>query len=296
MYDFELIRPKSLAEALEALKDEDAQALGGGQTLIPTLKARLAMPASLVCLSGLDEIIGICTDDQGRMCIGAATTHAQVARDAFPALAALAGNVGDAAVRTRGTIGGSVANNDPSACYPAAVLATGAEIVTPTRGISADDYFTGLFETALEEGEIITEIRFPVPTRAAYAKFEQPASRFALVGVFVAEVDGAVRVAVTGASGDGVFRWTAAEAALSTEFSTAALDGIAAPDADRMLSDPHGSAEYRAHLVTVMTKRAVQMALDADSLRPEDTSKMKSPRCRPVLRRGIGGDPVRLGV
>ncbi|WP_417249030.1 FAD binding domain-containing protein [Celeribacter sp.] len=263
MYDFDLIRPKTLAEALEALKDEDAQALSGGQTLIPTLKARLAMPAALVCLSGLEEISGLSRDDAGRLCIGAATTHATVAREAasvFPALAALAGGIGDAAVRTRGTIGGSVANNDPSACFPAAVLASGGEIVTPTRSITADDFFTGLFETVLEEGEIITEIRFPVPVRAAYAKFEQPASRFALVGVFVAQFDDGVRVAVTGASGDGVFRWEAAEAALSTEFSVLALNGLAAPDADRMLSDPHGSAEYRAHLVTVMTRRAAALA------------------------------------
>ncbi|WP_417271240.1 FAD binding domain-containing protein [Celeribacter sp.] len=261
MYDFELIRPASLAAAIDALKDEDAQALGGGQTLIPTLKARLAMPSTLVCLSGLSEIVGICDGDDGRLCIGGATTHAQIARDAtrFPALANLAGQIGDAAVRTRGTIGGSVANNDPSACYPAAVLACGAEICTPTRTISADEFFVGLFETALDEGEIITEVRFPVPTRAAYAKFEQPASRFALVGVFVADFDGDVRVAVTGASGEGVFRWHEAEAALSRDFSPEALDGLAV-DPDGMMSDPHGAADYRAHLIGVMTRRAVRQA------------------------------------
>ncbi|ALI56104.1 FAD binding domain-containing protein [Celeribacter marinus] len=261
MYNFDLIRPASLKDAIAALQEEDAQALGGGQTLIPTLKARLAMPSTLVCLSGLSEIVGICEGDDGRVCIGGATTHAQIARDEtqVPALAALAGQIGDAAVRTRGTIGGSVANNDPSACYPAAVLACGAEVVTPTRGIAADDFFQGLFETALTDGEIITEVRFPVPTRAAYAKFEQPASRFALVGVFVADFDGEVRVAVTGASGNGVFRWSEAEAALSRAFSPNALDGLQV-DPDGMLSDPHGAADYRAHLIGVMTRRAVEMA------------------------------------
>ena len=261
MYDFELIRPKTLAEALTALAEEDAQALGGGQTLIPTLKARLAMPASLVCLSGLAEISGLSLADDGSLCIGGAAPHADVARDPrFPALAALAGGIGDPAVRTRGTVGGSVANNDPSACYPAAVLACGATVVTQNRDIAAEDFFTGLFETDLAEGEIITEIRFPIPARAAYVKFEQQASRFALVGVFVADFGaGDVRVAVTGASGSGVFRWAEAEAALAQNFASEALDGLTL-DAEGMISDAHGSGEYRAHLVGVMAKRAVARA------------------------------------
>ncbi|GAA3878047.1 xanthine dehydrogenase family protein subunit M [Celeribacter arenosi] len=261
MYNFDLIRPKSLDEALSALAGEEAQALGGGQTLIPTLKARLAMPETLVCLLGVPEITGICDGDDGRLCIGGATTHAAVAQnDRFAALAALAGDIGDPAVRTRGTIGGSVANNDPSACYPAAVLACGADVCTQHRAIPADDFFTGLFETALEEDEIITEVRFPVPDRAAYVKFEQTASRFALVGVFVADFGGDVRVAITGASGEGVFRWGDAEAALSADFRPEALDGLEI-DGEDMLSDSHGSAVYRAHLCGVIAKRAVKAAL-----------------------------------
>ncbi|HSF65367.1 MAG TPA: FAD binding domain-containing protein, partial [Paracoccaceae bacterium] len=184
------------------------------------------------------------------------------ARDAaayYPALAALAGKIGDPAVRNRGTIGGSVANNDPSACYPSAVLGSGATVVTNRRQIAADDYFLGMFATALEEGEIITEIRFPIPQAAAYAKFLQPASRFALTGVFVARFADGVRVAVTGASGNGVFRWTEAEAALSRSFTAAAVEGLTV-DPDGMIADLHGSADYRAHLVKVMTKRAVAAA------------------------------------
>ncbi|MDE3079298.1 MAG: FAD binding domain-containing protein, partial [Paracoccaceae bacterium] len=230
MYAFEFKRPKTLSEAVAALGGEDAQALGGGQTLIPTLKQRLAAPATLVSLNGIDEIKGICTDDQGRLCIGGGTTHAAVANGAgaYPALAALAANIGDPAVRSRGTIGGSVANNDPSACYPSAVLASGATVVTNTRQIAADDFFQGMFTTALEPGEIITEVRFPIPQKANYQKFVQPASRFALVGVFVAKYADGVRVAVTGASSNGVFRWTEAEKALSANFSAKALDGLKA--------------------------------------------------------------------
>jgi len=178
---------------------------------------------------------------------------------AYPALAGLAGNIGDPAVRNRGTIGGSLANNDPSACYPAAVLASGATIVTNTRQIAADDFFDGLFATVLDEGEIITEVKFPVPEAAAYMKFEQPASRFALVGVFVARYAGGVRVAVTGASEGGVFRWSGAEEALSADFSAGALDGLSV-DGSGMISDLHGSGDYRAHLVAVMTRRAVTAA------------------------------------
>jgi carbon-monoxide dehydrogenase medium subunit len=185
-----------------------------------------------------------------------------VAREAqapYPALAALANRIGDPAVRNRGTIGGSLANNDPSACYPAAALGSGATIKTNTRDIAADDYFQGMFETALEDGEIITEVRFPVPEKANYQKFVQPASRFALVGVFVAKFADGVRVAVTGASSNGVFRWAEAEAALSADFSKAAVEGLSAPAGD-MISDLHGSGDYRAHLVKVMTGRAVAAA------------------------------------
>lgn len=258
MYAFDFEKPASLADALAALQDEDAQPLGGGQTLIPTLKQRLAMPSKLISLTGIAEMKGVCRDDDGRVCIGGATPHADVAAqaDAYPALAALAGNIGDPAVRNRGTIGGSLANNDPAACYPAAALGSGASIVTNAREIAADAFFDGLFSTALDEGEIITEVRFPVPEKACYMKFEQPASRFALVGVFVAKFADGVRVAVTGASEDGVFRWTEAETALASGFSENALDGLTVP-ADGMMSDLHGSAAYRAHLVAVMTKRAV---------------------------------------
>jgi len=261
MYAFNIERPSTIAGAVDALAKDEAQALGGGQTLIPTLKQRLASPDTLVSLTGIPEMQGICTADDGALCIGGATTHAAVAAgaSAYPALAALAGGVGDPAVRNRGTIGGSLANNDPSACYPSAVLASGATIVTNAREISADDFFDGLFATALDEGEIITEVRFPVPEAANYQKFLQPASRFALVGVFVAKYADGVRVAVTGASEDGVYRWSDAEAALSGSFSASALAELSVP-ADGMIADLHGSAEYRAHLVKVMTGRAVSAA------------------------------------
>lgn len=258
MYNFEFVKPATLQDAVAAMAGEDAQALGGGQTLIPTLKSRLASPAVLVSLNGIAEIRGICVNDAGHLCIGGGTTHAAVAAGAgdYPALAALAGMIGDPAVRNRGTIGGSLANNDPAACYPAAVLGSGAIVVTNTRQIAADDYFQGMFTTALEPGEIITEVRFPVPQVACYQKFVQPASRFAMVGVFVARYADGVRVAVTGASNGGVFRWTAAEAALSADFSAGAVAGLMA-SADNLIADLHGSAVYRAHLVKVMTGRAV---------------------------------------
>lgn len=262
MYAFDLEKPTSLADAVKALGKEDAQALGGGQTLIPSMKQRLASPAVLVSLNGIKEMIGICKGDDGSLAIGGATTHAAVAKEAaasYPALAHLAGMIGDPAVRNRGTIGGSLANNDPSACYPAAVLASGATIVTNTRKIAADDFFDGLFTTALEPGEIITEVRFPIPDQANYQKFIQPASRFALVGVFVAKYGSAVRVAVTGASESGVFRWSAAEKALSGNFSAAAISGLAVA-ADGMIGDLHGTPAYRAHLVKVLTGRAVSAA------------------------------------
>lgn len=260
MYSFDIERPTSVADAVAALGAEDAQALGGGQTLIPTLKQRLASPSKLVSLSGIAEMKGV-NQEGDTLVIGGGTTHATVAREAgaYPALAALAGNIGDPAVRNRGTIGGSLANNDPSACYPAAALGSGATIVTNNREIAADDYFQGMFTTALEEGEIITSVKFPIPEKAAYMKFEQPASRFALVGVFVSQGAGGVRVAVTGASENGVFRWSEAEEALAGNFSGDALSGLSLP-ADDMIGDLHGTGNYRAHLVGVMTRRAVAAA------------------------------------
>lgn len=262
MYAFDIERPSTIADAVSALKAEDSQALGGGQTLIPTLKQRLAMPSALVSLGGIGEMQGVCMSDDGAVCVGGATTHATVASEtanSYSGLSGLASHIGDPAVRNRGTIGGSLANNDPSACYPAAVLGSGAEIITNARSIAADDFFEGMFATALDEGEIITEVRFPVPEKANYQKFVQPASRFALVGVFVAKYADGVRVAVTGASEDGVFRWSEAETALSSDFSTSAIDGLTV-SADGMIGDLHGTSEYRAHLVKVMTGRAVAAA------------------------------------
>lgn len=264
MYDFEFIRARTVDEAVAALAaDDEAMALSGGQTLLPTMKQRLASPTKLVSLTAIPGMQGVALDDEGRLCVKAATPHAVVAREAaspYPALAQLAGQIGDPAVRSRGTIGGSLANNDPSACYPAAALGSNALIRTNARDIDADVYFQGMFATALEPGEIVTEVVFPIPEAAAYAKFAQPASRFALVGVFVARYFDGVRVAVTGASGEGVYRWTEAEEALSAEFTAAALDGVAA-SSEGMIADIHGSAEYRAHLVGVMTRRAVAAAV-----------------------------------
>jgi carbon-monoxide dehydrogenase medium subunit len=257
MYSFDFARPTTVADAVSALAQEDAQALSGGQTLIPTLKQRLASPSTLVSLTAIEEMKGV-TVEGGTITIGGGTTHATVAAEAgaYPALAKLAGGIGDPAVRNRGTIGGSLANNDPSACYPSAALGSGATIVTNTREIAADDYFQGMFATALEEGEIITAVRFPIPEKAAYIKFEQPASRFALTGVFVSKGADGVRVAVTGASNDGVFRWTEAEEALNGNFAPEALEGLSL-SGDDMISDLHGTGAYRAHLAAVMTKRAV---------------------------------------
>ena len=261
MYEFELVKPATVAEAVAALDSEDAQPLAGGQTLLPTMKQRLAMPEKLVSLTGIAEMKGVRREGD-MLVIGAGTTHATVAREAaddFPALAALAARIGDPAVRNRGTIGGSLANNDPSACYPAAVLGTGATIVTNTREIAADDYFQGMFTTALEEHEIITAVKFPIAQAARYEKFIQPASRFPLVAVFVARFADSVRVAVTGASNDGVFRWTEAEEALSATFSAEAVSNLSA-SAEGMIADLHGTAAYRAHLIGVMTGRAVKSA------------------------------------
>ncbi|EAQ01673.1 carbon monoxide dehydrogenase, medium subunit, putative [Pseudooceanicola batsensis HTCC2597] len=258
MYNFEFVKPSSVDEAVAALKDEDAQPLSGGQTLIPTLKQRLNQPSRLVSLLGIADLVGL-SESGGEMTIKGATNHATVAAEAassFPGLAALAGKIGDPAVRNRGTIGGSIANNDPSACYPAAAMACQATIVTNTREIAADDFFEGMFATALDEGEIVTAVRFPVPEASNYQKFEQPASRFPLTGVFVAKYADRVGVGVTGASNDGVFRWKEAEEALASNFSPDAISGLTVP-ADDMISDLHGSAEYRAHLVKVLTGRGV---------------------------------------
>ncbi|MBK6467033.1 MAG: FAD binding domain-containing protein [Rhodobacter sp.] len=258
MYNFDFKKPSTIAEAAKALSATGAQALSGGQTLIPTMKQRLAAPGVLVSLTGIAEMQGVCTGDGG-LHIGGATPHAVVAREAakaYPALAALAGGIGDMAVRNRGTIGGSVANNDPSACYPAAVLASGATIVTNNRKIAADDFFHGLFTTALAEGEFITSVVFPIPDKAAYVKFNQPASRFALTGVFVAKFGNGVRVAVTGASDNGVFRWAEAEKALGATFAASAVAGLAV-DGSNMINDLHGTGAYRANLVKVLTQRAV---------------------------------------
>jgi carbon-monoxide dehydrogenase medium subunit len=261
MHNFNFVKPSTIADAVAAMGQEGAQALAGGQTLIPTMKQRLAAPSSLVSLTGIAEMQGVCLGDGG-LHVGAATPHAVVAREAaalYPALAALAGGIGDPAVRARGTIGGSIANNDPAACYPAAVLGSGAVVVTNRRRITADDYFQGLFTTALEEGEIVTSVIFPIPERASYVKFNQPASRFALTGVFVAKYADGVRVAVTGASQNGVFRWREAEAALSANFAPGAVAGLSVA-ADEMISDLHGTQAYRANLVKVLTARAVAAA------------------------------------
>ena len=261
MYNFEYQKPGSLDEAAGSLKSaEDGTLLAGGQTLLPTLKQRLASPTDLVDLSGVPGLTGI-TVEGGNVVIGAMTTHAEVAGSSdvqsnIPGLAKLAGCIGDPQVRHRGTIGGSIANNDPAADYPGGCLGLGATIVTNSREITADDFFVGLFETALEEGEIITAIRFPIPEKSDYAKFPQPASRFSLVGAFVAKTSSGVRVAITGAGDDGVFRVADMETALDGDFSADAVAGISIP-ADDLNSDIHGSADYRAHLVTVMTKRAV---------------------------------------
>lgn len=264
MYPFAYHRPDSLRKAVALLgKAEDAKILAGGHTLLPTMKQRLASPANLIDLSGVSELSGI--EVKGRtVVIGAMTRHADVAASAdvqaaIPALAELASHIGDPQVRHRGTIGGSVANNDPAADYPAACLALGATIVTNKRKIPADEFFTGLFETALEEGEIIAKVIFPIPAKAAYAKFRNPASRYAIVGVFVAKKGSDVRVAVTGAGSSGVFRWNAAEEALRAKFSSKMLESVKAK-ADGLNSDIHADAAYRANLIEVMTRRAVDAA------------------------------------
>ena len=263
MYQFQYFRPKSLDEARKLFENNgDAKFLAGGQTLIPTLKQRLAQPTALIDLGAIAGMSGIKVAG-GTVTIGAATKHNDVATSAeiqktIPALAELAAHIGDPAVRHMGTLGGSIANNDPAADYPAAVLALGATIKTTSRTINADDFFSGMFETALEEGEILTEVSFPVPEKAAYMKFPNPASRYAMVGVFVAKTKTGVRVAVTGAA-SCVYRESAIEAALATSFTPDAVANIKVSPSN-LNGDLHGSAEYRAHLVTVMAKRAVAAA------------------------------------
>jgi carbon-monoxide dehydrogenase medium subunit len=259
MYEFTYHKPGSLADAAKLLGDEEAKLVAGGMTLVPTLKQRLAKPSDLVDLATIASLKGI-KEEGGGVTIGAMTRHVDVNRSSvvksvIPALAALAGMIGDPAVRNRGTMGGSVANNDPAADYPSAVVGLGATVVTTKREIAGDDFFTGMFETTLGQDEIITAIKFPKPQAAAYQKFKNPASRYAIVGVFVARTAGGVRVAVTGA-GPCVFRVAEMEAALGKSFTADAIKDIAIPD-DGLNSDIHASAEYRAHLVSVMARRAV---------------------------------------
>ena len=263
MYNFNYHRPSSVEEAVQLLSGAaDGTLMGGGMTLIPVLKQRLANPSDVVDIGGISGLSGI-SEDGGNIVVGATTIHASVASDAtvqakIPALAALAESIGDAQVRNRGTIGGSIANNDPASDYPAALVGLGATIRTNTREIAADDFFTGLFETALGDNEIIISVDFPMPDKAGYAKFPNPASRYAVVGVMASTGPAGTRVAVTGA-GACVFRAADMEAALSGNFSAAALSG-ASVSADGLNSDIHASAEYRAHLVGVMARRAVAAA------------------------------------
>lgn len=267
MYAFQYRKAATLKEAEEQLaRDAEARPLAGGMTLIPTLKLRLAQPTQLIDIAGLTELRGIEVQG-GVLTLGAATRHQQVAaspvvREALPALAGLAAGIGDPQVRNRGTLGGSVANNDPAADYPAAVLGLNAKVITNRREIAADDFFQGLFATALEPGELIVRIAFPVPQRAAYAKFPHPASGYAMAGVFVAQTAAGVRVAVTGA-GPGVFRWREAEQALAQKMDPAALAKLRLP-ADDLNEDIHGSREYRAHLAQVMAGRAVAIMVESN--------------------------------
>ncbi len=263
MYDFAYHKPTTVADAVKILAaDSDARPISGGQTLLPALKHRLNKPTSVVDLSGIAELRGI-KRDGNKIVIGAMTRHADVANSAevkaaIPMLAMLASGIGDPAVRNRGTIGGSVSNNDPAADYPSAVVALNATVVTSSRRIAADDFFQGMFTTAMEPGELLVAVEFPIPEKAGYAKMRNPASRYVMAGAFVAKTGGQVRVAINGAAAC-VFRQKDMEAALSANWSPAAVAGVKQA-ADDMNSDIHGSAEYRAHLVTVMAKRAVAAA------------------------------------
>jgi carbon-monoxide dehydrogenase medium subunit len=261
MHDFNYHRPSSLAEAAK-LATGEAKIVAGGMTLVPTMKQRLAQPSDLVDLAGIAELKGIKVDGSN-IVIGAMTTHNDVAnsaevKKAIPALAALAEGIGDPQVRNRGTIGGSISNNDPAADYPAALLGLDATVITNKRKLKAEEFFKGMFETALGDGEIVTSVSFPKPEKAGYAKFPNPASRYAMVGVMAAKTAGGVRVAVTGA-GPSVFRQKDMEKALSSNFSADAIKAVKT-DSKNLNSDLHGSAEYRAHLVGVMAGRAVAAA------------------------------------
>jgi len=266
MYQFEFKRAGSIDEAAK-LAAAGEQLLAGGQTLLASMKQRLTAPEALVDLGTIAALVGIKVEGSA-ITIGAMTRHQTVANDAhvkgkIAALARLAGGIGDKQVRAMGTLGGSVANNDPAACYPSAVLGLGATVKTNRRSIAADDFFQGLYATALEPGEIITAVSFPIPENAGYAKFKQPASRYALVGVFVAKTAGGVRVAITGA-GNGVFRHAGLEAALAQEFSAQAV-GPVTVDASELSADLHASAAYRAQLIKVQTQRAVRQALGQEA-------------------------------
>ncbi len=264
MYNFEYQKPRSVADAAKAIGSaEDGKLLAGGMTLIPTLKQRLAKPSDLIDLGSIPELRGIKRDGNA-IVIGAMTKHVEVAdsdvvKGAIPALAHLAELIGDPQVRNRGTLGGSIANNDPAADYPAAVVGLGATVVTNKRKIAAEAFFKGMFETALAPDEIITKVQFPIAKKAAYEKFKHPASGFALVGVFVSKRGSDIRVAVTGAGSNGVFRVKSFEEALKKRFSPKSIEGMTIP-ADGMNSDIHGSAEYRAHLVAVLARRALAKA------------------------------------
>jgi carbon-monoxide dehydrogenase medium subunit len=264
MYAFNYHRPTSVDDAVKLLADSEAKILAGGHTLLPTMKQRLASPTALIDLGGLrDQLSGI-NEEAGGVTIGAMTRHGEVAESeivkrVIPALAGMAALIGDPAVRSRGTIGGSVANNDPAADYPAASVALGATIRTNKREIKAADFFTGLFETALQDGEIITAVHFPKPEKAGYEKFRNPASRYAMVGVFVAKTAEGPRVAVTGAGANGVFRVTAFEQALVSNFNAEAIKSLKVSP-EGLSSDMHADATYRAHLIGVMARRALATA------------------------------------
>lgn len=264
MRDFQFHRPSTVAQAKQLLQSTEAgKLLGGGQSFLPVLKLDMAQPSDLISLAGVTELRGIRSDGQ-QVTIGAFTTHAEVAasldvRAKIPGLAKLADGIGDPQVRNRGTLGGSLAHADPAADYPAAILGLSATINTDRRTIAADAFFTGLFETALEPDEIIVSVSFPIPERSAYGKFASHASRYAVVGVMVAKFASGVRVGVTGA-GPSAFRWKDAEAALTARFSPDAISGLSYPS-DELTSTPEASAEYRAHLIPVITRRAIQAAL-----------------------------------
>jgi len=260
MQNFALHNPATVADAVRAAAQVDSKLMAGGQTLLQSMKLGLIAPSAVIDLGAISDLQGITVAD-GQVRIGAGTTHAAVAASAdvqraIPALAELASHIGDRQVRNRGTLGGSLANNDPAACYPAAVLGLGATVHTDRRSLAAEDFFTGLYTTALAEDEVITSVSFPIPEKAGWQKFKQPASRFSIVGVFVSKGAQGVRVAVTGAGASGVFRATSLEAKLAANWSAAALAGEKV-SADELNSDLHGSAAYRAALIPVLSARAV---------------------------------------